>query len=192
MVNTHLAFAADLALRFERIGLKYAIGGSVASSLIGEPRSTVDVDFALRMTEDDFDRLLDAVRPLFYVPVETALQAVREHDSFNIIHNDAALKADLFVLGSGVLDVNQIERRIQVEVPTVPPCQLWITAPEDQVLRKLDWYQRGGSVSERQWRDVVAILEINESELDDDYLTATAETTGLSLLLRSARLAART
>lgn len=184
---SHLDLAVVVAELLEDLGLRYVIGGSVASSLVGEPRSTIDIDIALQLEPQNLDLLLDRIRPRFYVPENDAARAVREKGSFNIIHNDAALKVDLFVLGDGVLDVNQLDRRVQVPVPTEPIAELWITSPEDQVLRKLDWYRRGGEVSDRQMRDVVAILQINHQRLDYSYLVATAELVGLSALLEVAR-----
>jgi len=83
--------------------------------------------------------------------------------------------------------VNQIDRRVRVKVPTEPAAHLWITSPEDQVLRKLDWYRTGVEVSDRQMRDVVAILQVNQGRLDDQYLTTTAGAVGLSELLTRAR-----
>jgi len=184
---SHLDLAVDLARLLEEIDVPYVIGGSVASSLIGEPRSTIDIDIAVDLNDQDLEALVRRVRPTFYVPETDAARAVREKDSFNIIHNDAALKIDFFVLGHGILDVNQIDRRVRVKVPTEPAAQLWITSPEDQVLRKLDWYRTGGEVSDRQMRDVVAILQVNQGRLDDRYLTTTAGAVGLSELLTRAR-----
>lgn len=192
MTLSYLDLAVDLAHRFEAIGIRYAIGGSVASSLVGEPRSTVDIDIAVQLDETQLRHFIDNVRPTFYVPDKAALRAVRHRQAFNIIHTTAALKADLFVVGKGTLDKNQIARRMQIEVPTDPPAQLWITSTEDQILRKLAWYRDGGSVSDRQWRDIVAIIEINRTTLDDTYLRVTAEKVELDLLLRSALLASRT
>jgi len=190
MAPTHLDLAVDLAGLFDEIGVRYVIGGSVASSLIGEPRSTVDVDIAVELELRHLDRFLQHVRPNFYVPERDAARAVREADSFNIIHNEVALKIDLFVLGANLLDTNQIARRMLVQIPTVPAAALWITSPEDQVLRKLDWYRQGGQVSDRQMRDIIAILQINRQQLDFEYLTKTAELVGLSQLLRDARQSA--
>ena len=187
MTNTHFDLAVSLATRFEEIGIPYVIGGSVASSFVGEPRSTVDIDIAVDLSEGSLSAFVQGVRPSFHVPESDAARAVREHDSFNIIHNQAALKVDLFVIGSGTLDVNQMERRILVEVPADPPAQLWITSTEDQSLRKLDWYRQGGNVSDRQWRDIMAILRINRTSLDNRYLDATAALVDLSELLRQAR-----
>jgi hypothetical protein len=36
-----------------------------------------------------------------------------------------------------------------VQVRDDPPCELWIGSAEDQILRKLTWYQAGGRVSDR-------------------------------------------
>jgi hypothetical protein len=186
MVPSHLDLAVDLAKLLEDLGVRYVIGGSVASSLIGEPRSTVDVDVAVVLDPEHLDLFVERVRPTFYVPEIDAARAVREKDSFNIIHNEAALKVDLFVLGDGLLDVNQIDRRVQIDVPTEPVAALWITSPEDQVLRKLDWYRQGGQVSDRQMRDIIAILQVNSENIDKTYLWQTAELVGLSELLSDA------
>ncbi len=187
MALTHLDLAVYVANLFDELDVHYVVGGSVASSLVGEPRSTVDIDIAVQLEPTSLDLLLERVRATFYVPENDAARAVREKDSFNLIHNEAALKVDLFVLGDGLLDVNQLDRRIRVQVSTDPPAELWITSPEDQVLRKLDWYRQSGEVSDRQLRDVIAILQINEQRLDDDYLTTTAELVGLSNLLNQAK-----
>lgn len=191
MPPSPLDLAVGLADLFEEIGVRYVIGGSVASSLIGEPRSTVDIDIAVELRPSNLDLFLQRVRPTFYVPESDAARAVREKDSFNIVHNEMALKIDLFVLGADLLDANQIERRMLVQVSTDPAAALWITSPEDQVLRKLDWYRQGGQVSDRQMRDVVAIIQINRQQLDHSYLTATADLVGLSQLLHNARQIAR-
>jgi hypothetical protein len=59
------------------------------------------------------------------------------------------LKVDLFVLGEGLLDSRQIARRMNVTIPGVAD-RIWVTSPEDQVLRKLDWYRSTGNESEQQ------------------------------------------
>ena len=186
MTRSHYELAVDLAEVLDDLGIDYVIGGSVASSLLGEPRSTVDVDIAVAFREVHLGPFVDRVRPDFYVPEVEAARAVRERQSFNIIHNTAALKVDLFVLGDGVLDVNQIARRIKFDFPTDPISALWITSPEDQVLRKLDWYRQGGQVSERQVRDIVAILQSNHRSLDYQYIKETADRVDLAELLHEA------
>ena len=50
---------------------------------------------------------------------------------------------------------------------------IWVTSPEVQVLRKLDWYRSGGMASDRQWRDVVGILAAVD-RLDTRFLLEAA------------------
>jgi hypothetical protein len=99
------------------------------------------------------------------------------------------LKVDLFVLGEGLLDRMQIERRITVTIPGVAD-RIWVTSPEDQVLRKLDWYRSTGHESERQWRDVVGILRIHGDVMDRGYMDETARALKLGSLLDDATSAA--
>ena len=109
--------------------------------------------------------------------------------SFNLIDTAHGLKVDLFVLGDSLLDRMQIERRVNIAVPHAPN-GIWVTAPEDQILRKLDWYRKADGVSDRQWRDVVGILRVNLTSLDQDYLQHTATAVGLADLLTAALNAA--
>lgn len=183
-MSQHLQLVVEVTKLLDRLKISYVIGGSVASSLLGEPRSTIDVDIAVKLSRCQLQPLLTAARPVFYIPEHEAQRAVDEHDSFNLIHSKEAIKVDLFVLGSGTLDHNQMERRITVDLPTDPIASVHITSAEDQVLRKLDWHQRGGSP--RQWRDVVAILRLNHQAIDQDYLRVTAGSVGLSRLLARA------
>lgn len=161
------------------LGVPYALGGSMASSLLGEPRSTVDVDMAVRLDAEVGEALLERVGASFYVPVDAAREAIRDHSSFNLVDTASALKVDLFVVGDGLLDRMQIERRVLMPVPGAAN-GIWVTAAEDQVLRKLDWFRQGGSMSERQWRDVVGILRIHRASMDLVYLQESAGEVGLA------------
>lgn len=180
-----LSLIVRIAEVLDELGIPYALGGSLASSLFGEPRATADVDVALQIDPELGEALLEKVQPEFYVPIDSARQAIRTHDAFNLLSSDQAMKVDLFVLGDGLLDRRQIERRVLVPLPGADS-GVWVTSPEDQVLRKLDWYRRGGSVSDRQWRDVIGIILVRGDALDLQYLRETADQADLRALLDQA------
>ena len=175
-----------MAAILDELGVPYALGGSMASSLLGEPRSTVDVDLAVQLDAATGEALLERVSARFYVPVDSAREAIEAHSSFNLVDTDNALKVDLFVVGDGLLDRMQIQRRVRIVVPGAPD-GIWVTSAEDQVLRKLDWFRQSGSTSERQWRDVVGILRAHGAELDAEYLSESARALDLSGELDEAR-----
>jgi hypothetical protein len=73
----------------------------------------------------------------------------------------------------------------------VRPNHTWfIHSSEDILLQKLLWYRQGGEVSDRQWRDAIAILLVQGSRLDRAYLTATASLIAVPDLLERALLQA--
>ena len=141
---------------------------------------------AIRITEGDVAPLVRALESEFYVSEAAALDAVRRHASFNLVHLESVQKVDLFVLGDELLDRRQLEGRTRVLVSEDPPCELWVGSPEDQILRKLSWYRAGGEVSDRQWRDIVGILGVQKHRLDIGTLRSVAGELGLSDLIERA------
>lgn len=62
MTTGALTLAREITALLDTLGIDYVIGGSVASSLVGEPRATVDLDLAdLRSTAqaEDLTDLLE-------------------------------------------------------------------------------------------------------------------------------------
>ncbi|WP_420625254.1 hypothetical protein [Candidatus Poriferisodalis sp.] len=184
-VTDPITLALRVAAILDEHDISYTLGGSLASSMFGEPRGTIDIDMAIRLESQQLDDLVGALDIEFYVPIEAAQRAVAQSTSFNLI-DETGFKVDLFVLGNSLLDRRQLEHRRRIMVRDDPPQHLWVTAPAEQVLRKLEWYQAGGCVSERQWRDVVGILRAQGTALDLADLVHTAASMGLGELLVAA------
>jgi hypothetical protein len=51
----------------ERLQIDYLVGGSLASSFLGEPRATVDVNVALVVRAEQVDPLVDALEHALFV-----------------------------------------------------------------------------------------------------------------------------
>lgn len=178
-----IAVALAVTSALDALGVPHTIGGSLASSFAGEPRSTVDIDVVAALTDEHASALVLALSPSFYVDEEAIRRAIRDRSSANLIHQDSQFKVDLFVAGGTPLDLQQIRRRRSV---TVDGRTIHVHPPEDILLQKLRWYRAGGEVSDRQWRDIRGIVRVQGDALDGTYLRANAPLLGVLDLLERA------
>jgi hypothetical protein len=178
----------QVALRVTRVldtlGMAHTIGGSIAASFAGEPRSTVDIDVVVACVEREVAALVAALASDFYVDEDAVRRAVRNRTSVNLIDNATMLKVDLFVAGGTPIDAEQLQRRLLVSLGD--GVVLPIHPPEDILLQKLRWFRLGGEVSDRQWRDVLGIVRVQGRRLDLDYVRRQAPVLAVLDLLERA------
>jgi hypothetical protein len=189
MVEDALDVALLVAAAIDAVGGEYFVGGSVASSLQGEPRATNDIDMVVAMLGLRVRAFADTLGSDFEVDQPMLREALSRGGSANIFYLPMVTKVDIFGLGSTPYDEVEFARRRRVRVRTSGD-ELWIKSPEDTILRKLLWYREGGEVSEKQWRDVVEVLRIRGPQIDGAYLDSWAPRLGLAALLGRARVGA--
>jgi hypothetical protein len=178
-VTVTLRIAAEL----ERLGIDYFVGGSVASSVHGRPRTTDDVDIVAAIPGPQVDAFVRGLEAEFFIDADMIRDAIRRRASFNIIHLATMLKVDVFVLGNEDFAGQEMSRRQAVPLRG---SSVWFSSPEDIVIEKLDWFRKGEGISERQWRDVLGVLAVQAGRLDLSYLRLWAARRGLADLLERA------
>jgi hypothetical protein len=120
------------------------------------------------------------------VDEQAVRRAIEHRSSFNLIHLTTLFKVDIFIPKERPFDQQQLNRRISERISNDSNDQIWLLTPEDTILAKLDWFRLGGEVSERQWRDILGVMKIQQTALDTDYLKHWAENLGVSDLLEQA------
>ena len=171
---------------FEKLGIRYNIGGSLASSAFGIPRATMDIDIVADIKHEDIPLLQEYLKKEFYADMDMIREAVRRKSSFNIIHLESLYKVDIFILQEHPFDLQALARRVQKKVSEDNPQEPFFSTPEDIILNKLKWYQDGGGVSDRQWNDILGVLKVQGKNLDMPHLSEWAEKLNLSALLARA------
>lgn len=179
----HIDAAERLIRVLDALGIAYALGGSLASSIYGMRRFTQDADITVKPFLPVADKFFDMVKDEFYISEEAIQEALRSHGSFNLIHFETSFKIDLFVQGPSEFEQQLLIRRRRVKLTDSASREVCVVSPEDIVLLKLRWFRDTGGTSERQWGDVMGVLGVQGDALDYEYLTDWARKLGLDELL---------
>jgi len=177
--------AGEAARAFDAAGIPYLVGGSVASTVHGEPRGTLDVDFAVHMEPGQAEALHAALAERFIVDVLSIREAAHAKRMFNAIHAELFVKADVHVRAASGHSKAEMDRAIEVELAGAGG-PVRVASPEDVALRKLWWFRERGEVSDRQWRDVLGVLRARGGGLEQGHMERWADALGVADLLSKA------
>jgi hypothetical protein len=186
MIAEPVKIAQMVANIFEQLQIPYYVVGSLASSFHGIPRATADADLIAAIRSDHIRSLSQKLKEEFYVDEERIEKAVQDRSSFNVIHLITMFKIDVFIQKSDSLAKTEMARRTKYQVTEEKGQELYLASAEDTVLSKLEWYEAGGRVSERQWIDVQGVLQVCSDNLDYEYLINTARKRKLTDLVHKA------
>lgn len=178
-----LAALAPVVAAFDGLGVRHYIGGSVASTMHGAIRSTMDVDVICDLRADQVEAFLVAFGADVYVSQAAVRQAVEKRSCFNVIHLPTAYKVDVFVSRGRPFDVAAMERAIPLPLAAGRETTVPVATPEDSIVAKLEWFRLGDETSERQWQDVSRLVALHGDVLDLAYMRRMAESVAVADLL---------
>jgi hypothetical protein len=156
----------------DRMEIPYAVGGSVASSAHGIPRTTLDVDLVVDLKPDQIDGFAAELQGEFYADTALIRESFARGRAANLIHLRTAWKFDLFPLRNDEYSRTGFGRRAfrEIRPDGGEAIECAVASAEDTVLRKLEWYRAAGETSERQWNDLRGVCATANRQLDVGYL----------------------
>jgi len=140
----------------DRAGYAFLVLGGLASSLVGRPRWTHDIDFLVR--PGDARDVLEALRGAGFTTEET--DPIWIYKAFK---DDVMVDVIFMVMGGIYLDDEMQSRSVERDYHDL---RLRIPSPEDQIVIKAIVHREETS---RHWFDALAIL--GRAQLDWSYLT---------------------
>lgn len=160
----------------EDLGLPYLVTGSMATIYYGEPRFTVDIDIVVDLPSRQVADFCKAFSPdEFYVSEPSARRAVQNRSQFNILHPRSGLKVDVMVSDRSPFDRSRFGRSRRLQ--PADDFEATFAAPEDVILKKLEYYREGKS--DKHLRDIAGVLKISGDELDMGYIDTWADRLGV-------------
>ena len=148
-----LAALQRLLARFDDQGI--VIGG-VATSLLGRPRLTADVDAVILLSVEDLLLLIEAAAQEGLVPrITDAEDFARRHRVLLLRHQESGINVDIS-LGMLPFEVEAVERSVIHQVGSLA---IWLPTPEDLIIFK--------AVAHRP-KDLMDIQALLESHPDLD------------------------
>ena len=167
-----------VAARLEAAGIPYMVTGSMAANYYAVPRMTRDIDVVVEVSTADAGRLHELFRDDFDVEADSVSRAIAERTAFNVIHTALVVKVDFIVRKDSVYRREEFRRRRRV---TIDDIAIFVVAPEDLIISKLDWARDTRSeVQLADARNLVGAV----SDLDREYLTRWVTRLGLDSLYR--------
>jgi hypothetical protein len=158
-------FLENIVKIFESADIDYMIAGSVASSFHGRPRATQDVDIVIQASQRQMLRFLKLLGKDYYVSLQAAGQAIKNHTTFNVIDIIDGHKADIIILKDRPFSIEEFRRKKDAKMMSV---RVKVASPEDVILSKLEWSKESGS--EKQFDDALGVAIIQWNSLDLEYL----------------------
>ncbi len=156
----------------EYLEIRYLVGGSFASGRWGIPRFTQDIDVSIIIDRDDAELLIEHLQSGYeFSPadIREALDSTEQYRGFQLLYLDQIFKIDVFVPERTEYNLlSQSRGRLYDLWPGRP---VVFQSPEDTIISKLRWFELGNHVSDKQWNDIIGVLEVQGENLDLPYLT---------------------
>lgn len=185
-MDESLLVTLRIAEVLDDLEVRWFLGESLASSIHGIPRATLDTDIVADLRAPLVSSFLRVLGKDWYMEEQSVRDAITNRSCFNLIHLGSAMKVDIFVPKLRRFEGGQFSRALRIPVAEGSTIKIPVCSAEDIVLAKLEWYRAGGELSDRQWGDILSVLRVNAKNLDFEGMRERAIELAVSDLLASA------
>ncbi len=153
--------------------IPYAVTGSVASIVYGEPRMTHGIDIVIEININEAEDFIKCFpEDDFYCPPSEVLKTEilrRSRGHCNIIHHETGFKADIYFTGS---DQFQIWGITNARYFDFNDSKIAVAPPEYVIVKKLEFYKEGHD--QKHIKDIIAIIHYSKDQINmqllEDYI----------------------
>ena len=156
-MDENLAAALQVAHVLDDLGLRWFLGGSLASSIYGVPRATLDADLIADPRPAHVRPLLAALGDDWYADENAIREAIVVRSSFNLISLSTAMKVDIFIAKARPFEGGEFSRVQRKMIDQDGSFSIPVACAEDTVVANLEWFRIGGEMSDRQWQDILGV-----------------------------------
>ena len=162
---TALEAMRTVAAALDAAGAAYMVVGSLSVSAYGVPRGTHDADFVVELGASSVHDVLKALGPGFLLDPQMSFESITCTTRYRLTDLNSGFMIELFLLSEDPHDRARFARRRKA---TYAGADVYIATPEDVVITKLRWSQRGRRVKDVE--DVKNLLRMRGDRMDWEYI----------------------
>ncbi|CAN5549943.1 hypothetical protein BH11ARM1_BH11ARM1_06020 [soil metagenome] len=173
---------------FESDNIPFVVGGTFANAVAQNPLDSRILEVSAYLASHRVESVTAALEKTFLLNREEIRDCVVSSDTFRffeLIDVDSLFKVNVHLSHNEPYDAEVFRRASIQEI--LPNIRSNCMSAEDIVIQKLRWFELGNRVSDRQWNDIVQVLEVQKGLLDETYLDKWATHFEVKELLDEAR-----
>jgi hypothetical protein len=181
----YLRTIRPLAKICQDLDIPYALSGSLASSLYGLQRATLQIDFIAGLGQKHLPSFCTQLSGLYLLHKEEIEAAIRQKSCFTLVHLESLLKV-IITLPAMLTIGQQIFHRVRKITLVEGEEPVPVLSPEQMILLLLEAFKRSNERADDLWYDLLGMVKVQGTDLDMSILTRQAADLGVTELLARA------
>lgn len=167
---------------FSELSIAYALNGSLANSLYGMQRATMQFDFVAALSRQHGQLITEQLASQYFFREDDVKTAFEQRTSFVLLHIESLFKVVIALVGPRTLDKEAIGRvrflGLADGLPLIP-----VLSPEDIVVLQLQQFKSSGEQADDIWYDLIGLLKVQGTDLNLSLLECLATALDVTSLL---------